>query len=66
MPFAFLFGLYVTSPKANEVYYSVLISPNRGTFSTIFLYMVNVKKSRIECEQFIEAEMKRQAFDDAA
>ncbi|KZP31763.1 MFS general substrate transporter [Athelia psychrophila] len=36
-----------------------------GAFSTIFLYLVDMKKSRIECEEFIEAEMSRNAFDDS-
>ncbi|KAF7985703.1 hypothetical protein HWV62_2280 [Athelia sp. TMB] len=36
-----------------------------GAFSCIFLYMVDVKKSRIECEEFIQAEMRRNAFDDS-
>lgn len=35
---------------------------NRGTFSTIFLYMVDVKKSRIECDEFVIAEASRNAF----
>ncbi|KAK7437012.1 hypothetical protein VKT23_006702 [Stygiomarasmius scandens] len=34
-----------------------------GVFSTIFLYMVDVDKSRIECEEFIKAEGARKAFD---
>ncbi|KAH9003152.1 MFS general substrate transporter [Lactarius hatsudake] len=33
-----------------------------GLFSTIFLFMVDVKKSRIECEEFVEAEATRDAF----
>ncbi|KAI9439823.1 MFS general substrate transporter [Lactarius indigo] len=33
-----------------------------GLFSTIFLFMVDVKKSRIECEEFVEAEATRHAF----
>jgi len=36
-----------------------------GAFSTIFLYLVDMKKSRIECEEFIEAEMRRNVFDDS-
>lgn len=36
-----------------------------GAFSTIFLYLVDMKKSRIECEEFIEAEMRRNAFGDS-
>lgn len=62
MPFAFLFGLYVTPMLA---FILILTSLRiRGTFSTIFLYLVDVKKSRIECDQFVEAEMERKAFKD--
>ena len=32
--------------------------------STIFLYFVDVDKSRKECEEFIVAEAKREAFAD--
>ncbi|KAF9068955.1 MFS general substrate transporter [Rhodocollybia butyracea] len=33
-----------------------------GTFSMIFLYCVDVPKSRIECEAFVKAESERKAF----
>ncbi|KAJ8072859.1 hypothetical protein PM082_016418 [Marasmius tenuissimus] len=33
-----------------------------GVFSTLFLYMVNVEKSHVECEEFIKAEADRKAF----
>ncbi|KAJ7168533.1 MFS general substrate transporter [Mycena filopes] len=33
-----------------------------GVFSTLFLYLVDVDKSRIECEAFIRAEEAREAF----
>lgn len=33
-----------------------------GTLSTIFLALVNVKKSRKECEEFVIAEARRDAF----
>ncbi|KAI9568217.1 autophagy-related protein 22-like protein [Boletus coccyginus] len=33
-----------------------------GTFSLIFLYMVDVKKSRAECEEFVSAEASQNAF----
>ncbi|EIW83924.1 MFS general substrate transporter [Coniophora puteana RWD-64-598 SS2] len=33
-----------------------------GTASTIFLYMVDVKKSRVECDDFVKAEARRDAF----
>ncbi|KAF9267955.1 MFS general substrate transporter [Marasmius fiardii PR-910] len=37
-----------------------------GVFSTLFLYMVNVEKSRVECEEFIRAEADRKAFEGGA
>lgn len=46
MPFAFLFGL--------------------GVSSTIFLWMIDVDKSRKECEEFISAESSRHAFSQSA
>ncbi|KAI0034735.1 MFS general substrate transporter [Vararia minispora EC-137] len=33
-----------------------------GAFSTIFLLFVNMEKSRAECDAFVEAEAKREAF----
>lgn len=35
----------------------------RGVFSTIFLWFVDVDKSRVECEEFIRAEADRKAFE---
>ena len=32
--------------------------------STVFLYLVDVQKSRTECEAFVLAEAKRDAFAD--
>ncbi len=39
------------------------ITINRGVFSTIFLWMVDVPKSRVECQEFVRAEADRKAFD---
>lgn len=36
-----------------------------GVLSTILLYMVDVKKSRQECEAFVAAEASRAAFSDS-
>lgn len=38
---------------------------HRGALSTIFLYFVDVEKSRKECAEFVLAEAKREAFADA-
>ncbi|THH32255.1 hypothetical protein EUX98_g1933 [Antrodiella citrinella] len=35
-----------------------------GVFSTIFLYFVDVEKSRTECDEFVQAEAERHAFAD--
>lgn len=37
-----------------------------GTISTIFLYLVDVKKSRVECDEFVEAEANREAFGETS
>ncbi|KAK7682639.1 hypothetical protein QCA50_014439 [Cerrena zonata] len=37
-----------------------------GACSTIFLWFVDIKKSRMECEEFVAAEAKRKAFEDAS
>ena len=42
-----------------------LIPFYRGVVSTGFLYFVDVGKSRRECEEFVNAEAKREAFADA-
>ncbi|KAF8917270.1 autophagy-related protein 22-like protein [Mucidula mucida] len=34
-----------------------------GVFSTIFLWMLDVDKSHVECEEFIRAEAERKAFE---
>lgn len=34
-----------------------------GIMSTVFLYLIDVDKSRVECEQFLKAEANRQAFE---
>ncbi|EGN98810.1 hypothetical protein SERLA73DRAFT_181460 [Serpula lacrymans var. lacrymans S7.3] len=34
-----------------------------GTISTVFLYLVDVKKSRIECDDFVKAEARRELFE---
>lgn len=33
-----------------------------GVVSTIFLWMVDIDKSRVECAQFVLAEAQRKAF----
>ncbi|KAF7336879.1 Autophagy-related protein [Mycena venus] len=37
-----------------------------GVFSTIFLYLVDVDKSHVECEAFVRAEQERKAFETSA
>jgi hypothetical protein len=33
-----------------------------GTLSTVFLFLVDVEKSRVECEEFVAAEVGHDAF----
>ncbi len=33
-----------------------------GTLSTVFLLLVDVGKSRVECEEFVKAEVRHDAF----
>ncbi|KAJ7476224.1 MFS general substrate transporter [Mycena latifolia] len=37
-----------------------------GVFSTVFLWLVDVDKSRVECEAFVRAEQERKAFEPSA
>ncbi|KAJ6507843.1 MFS general substrate transporter [Mycena vitilis] len=37
-----------------------------GTFSTLFLWLVDVDKSRVECEAFVRAEQDRKAFEPSS
>lgn len=38
------------------------IVEHSGTLSTVFLFLVDVEKSRIECEEFVAAEVGHDAF----
>ncbi|PIL35431.1 MFS general substrate transporter [Ganoderma sinense ZZ0214-1] len=74
-PFAFLFTLCV--PCLSCEHSSLTLWPacapirryderhTSGALSTVFLYLVDVEKSRKECEEFVLAEAKRDAFADA-
>ncbi|KAJ7094257.1 hypothetical protein C8R44DRAFT_383426 [Mycena epipterygia] len=37
-----------------------------GVVSTVFLWLVDVDKSRVECEEFVRAEQEREAFEAGA
>jgi hypothetical protein len=64
MPFAFLFGLYVNSSVFHDLSMIIHVSISfRGVLSTGFLWMVDVDKSRVECDEFVLAESARKAFD---
>lgn len=60
MPFAFLFPLYVVHISMSVRYRVLTFS--RGVLSTAFLWLVDVEKSRVECDAFILAEAKRKVF----
>ncbi|KAI1796957.1 MFS general substrate transporter [Ganoderma leucocontextum] len=55
----------ITASGNNDNYPFVFLF-TLGALSTVFLYLVDVDKSRKECEAFILAEAKRDAFADAA
>lgn len=62
-PFVFLFSLCVNTlaflcGRLTEYAWA----SSRGVASTVFLYLVDVKKSHAECEAFIAAEAERKAF----
>ncbi|TFK93709.1 MFS general substrate transporter [Polyporus arcularius HHB13444] len=54
----------ITASGNNDNYPFVFLF-TLGALSTIFLYFVDVEKSRKECAEFILAEAKRDAFADA-
>ena len=33
-----------------------------ATFGTVFIFMVDVKKSQVECEEFVAAEIGHEVF----
>ncbi|KAH9944825.1 MFS general substrate transporter [Amylocystis lapponica] len=53
----FVSSAIITASGNNDNYPFVFLFSLCG-----FLYFVDVKKSRIECERFVEAELKREAF----
>ncbi|KAI0368007.1 hypothetical protein BV20DRAFT_949065 [Pilatotrama ljubarskyi] len=55
----------ITASGNNDNYPFVFLF-TLGALSTVFLYLVDVEKSRKECEEFVQAEAKREAFADAA
>ena len=63
-PFVFLFTLYVYKPRVLRLMKLTRVFSS-GTLSTVFLYFVDVGKSRMECEEFLEAELKRKAFEES-
>ncbi|KAM5537217.1 hypothetical protein V8D89_009150 [Ganoderma adspersum] len=54
----------ITASGNNDNYPFVFLF-TLGALSTVFLYFVDVEKSRKECEEFVLAEAKRDAFADA-
>jgi hypothetical protein len=63
MPFAFLFAVYVNS---YAVHLSAFLRLHRflsGVASTFLLFFLDMKKSREECAEFVQAEARREAFE---
>ncbi|CDO75187.1 hypothetical protein BN946_scf184866.g28 [Trametes cinnabarina] len=54
----------ITASGNNDNYPFVFLF-TLGALSTVFLWFVDVDKSRKECEEFIQAEAKREAFAEA-
>ncbi|KAI0326440.1 hypothetical protein GY45DRAFT_1328979 [Cubamyces sp. BRFM 1775] len=54
----------ITASGNNDNYPFVFLF-TLGALSTVFLYLVDVQKSRAECEAFVLAEAKREAFADS-
>lgn len=63
MPFAFLLALSVLPPHMTSHVFGLTrkLWP-RGVLSCGVLYFVDVKKSRLECREFVAAEGRREAF----
>ncbi|CCL99290.1 uncharacterized protein FIBRA_01306 [Fibroporia radiculosa] len=57
----FVSSAIITASGNNDNYPFVFLF-SLGMFSIIFLYFVDVKKSHVECEDFIAAEVQRKAF----
>ncbi|KAI0733564.1 MFS general substrate transporter [Fomitopsis betulina] len=58
----FVSSAIITASGNNDNYPFVFLF-TLGTLSTVFLYFVDVGKSRVECEAFVAAEAKRKAFE---
>ena len=52
----------VSIPSIRPDVSTILTLVLSGTLSTVFLFMVDVEKSRVECEEFVAAEVSRDAF----
>ncbi|KIJ07753.1 hypothetical protein PAXINDRAFT_164557 [Paxillus involutus ATCC 200175] len=57
-------AIITASGDNNNMPFAILFG--LGAISTIFLYLVDVKKSRVECEEFVEAEANREAFGESS
>ncbi|KZT01399.1 uncharacterized protein LAESUDRAFT_739186 [Laetiporus sulphureus 93-53] len=57
----FVSSAIITASGNNDNYPFVFLF-SLGTFSTIFLYFVDMEKSRAECDEFVAAEASRAAF----
>jgi len=60
----FVSSAIITDSNNNNMPFAFLFG--LGVFSTIFLWMVDVEKSRKECEQFVKAESARKAFETSS
>ncbi|KAH9998864.1 vacuole effluxer Atg22 like-domain-containing protein [Russula compacta] len=56
----FVSGAIISATGNNNMPFAFLLG--LGAFSTVFLWMVNMEKSRIECEEFVAAEGTHAVF----
>ncbi|KAJ3757683.1 autophagy-related protein 22-like protein, partial [Lentinula raphanica] len=57
----FVSSAIIESSSNNNMPFSFLFA--LGMFSMVFLWLVNVPQSRVECEEFVKAESQRKAFE---
>ncbi|GBE87895.1 MFS general substrate transporter [Sparassis crispa] len=59
----FVSSAIITASGNNDNYPFVFLF-TLGVVSCVFLYFVDVQKSRVECEEFVAAEVRREAFSE--
>ncbi|KAJ3778082.1 MFS general substrate transporter [Lentinula raphanica] len=60
----FVSSAIIESSSNNNMPFSFLFA--LGMFSMVFLWLVDVPQSRVECEEFVKAESRRKAFETSS